>query len=243
MKKIGIKGLLLVALFLGVWFGFSQINWMKAFRVEQVGSKVSKELGDLYWKYFKGQDEEVCDSTVVQHVDSLLNRICTANGIDTATIKLHILSDSAINAFSLPDGHLVIYTGLLNVTRSDAQLCGVLCHEIAHLEKGHAMKKLIKEIGLASLLSNATGGNGDFMIKSIRTLTSTAYDRNLERKADAQAVQYMTKAGIDPDGLAQLLEQLDQLQASGIQIPTWISTHPDNAERIGAIRTLAKKRT
>lgn len=231
----------MIALFVGIWIGVSQINWVKLFKVEYVGGEVSKELGNLYWRYFRGLDEEVLDSTVVHRLDSLLERCCTPNGIDTGSIKLHVLSDSDVNAFTLPDGHLVVYTGLLEQTKTDAQICGVLCHEIAHHEKDHVMKKLIKEIGLASLLFNATGGNGDFIVESIRTLTSTAYDRELEREADKLAVNYMVTAGIDPDGLAQFLEQLDTLQSSGINIPTWISTHPDNVERIEAIRSQSKE--
>lgn len=241
MGKIIVKGFVLMALFVGIWIGVSQVNWVKLFKVETVGDEVSKELGHLYWRYFKGLNEEVLDSVVVQRLDSLLERCCTPNDIDPESIHLHIVSDSDINAFSLPDRHMVIYTGLLDNALTDAQLSGVLCHEMAHMEEDHVMKKLIKEIGLASLLIHATGGNGDFMVESIRTLTSTAYDRELEREADKLAVEYMITAEIDPDGLAQFLEKLDQLQDSGINIPTWISTHPDNLERIESIRALIGK--
>jgi beta-barrel assembly-enhancing protease len=240
MGKIIVKGFVLMALFVGIWIGVSQVNWVKLFRVQQGVSTISSEfgkLGDLYWKYFKGQHEEVCDTIVIQRLDSLLNHICTENGIDTASIKLHIVSDSDVNAFSLPDGHLVINTGLLEVAQSDDEIGGVLCHEIAHIEKDHVMKKLIKEIGLATLMSNATGGNADFMFESIRMLSSTAYDRKMERKADLEAVNYLHEAKMNPDGLVVFLKKLDSLNASGIRIPTWISTHPDNVERINAIKS------
>lgn len=241
MGKTLAKGLILVALFVGIWVGLSQINWVKVLRIERVSHEVSQELGNLYWRYFRGLDEEVQDSVVVHRLDSLLERCCTSNNINPETIKLHILSNGEINAFSLPDRHLVIYTGLLENTLTDEQLCGVLCHEVAHMEKDHVMKKLIREIGVGSLVINASGGNSDFIIQSVRTLTSTAYDRELEREADELAVQYMVTAGINPNGLAQFLEQLDKLQNTGINIPSWISTHPDNLERIESIRTLSDK--
>ena len=239
MKKLVLQGFVLLVLFVGVWFGLSQINWMKLFKINTVIEEVPEKLGEMYWKFFQEHQVEVLDSTIVQPIDSLIKHICTSNGIDPTKIKLHILSVNEINAFSLPDRHLVIYTGLLNATKTEDQLCGVISHEIAHMERNHVMKKLIREIGLSTLLSSTTGGyNGEFILESAKILTSTAYDREWENEADLKAVQYLQNAHINVKGLSQILEVIAASDSDPSHSLTWLSSHPDTWERIRLIQKL-----
>lgn len=239
MKKIIIQGFVLLILFVGAWLGLSQINWMKLFKIESIIEKAPEKLGEMYWKFFQEQKVEVLDSTIIQPIDSLIRHICTSNGIKPSDIKLHILSNDEINAFSLPDRHLVIYTGLLNASKTEDQLCGVLSHEIAHMEKNHVMKKLIREIGLSTLLSSTTGGNnGEFIMESARVLTSTAYDREWENEADKTAVQYLLNARINTNGFSQILEAIASNDSDLNHSLTWLSTHPDTRNRIRTVQKL-----
>lgn len=239
MKKIVIQGVVLLVLFVGVWFGFSQVNWMKLFNINSVIEEAPKKLGELYWDFFQEHQVEVLDSAVVQPIDSLVHHLCTSNGIDPHKIKLHVLSVDEINAFSLPDRHLVVYTGLLDATTTQDQLCGVICHEIAHMEKNHVMKKLIREIGLTTLLSSTTGGNNSqVIIESAKVLTSTAYDRNWETDADLTAVKYLQNAHINTDGYAQILEIIASSDTDMSHSLTWLSTHPDTWERIKSVQNV-----
>ncbi len=239
MKKIVLQGFALFILFVGGWFGLSQINWMKLFKIESVIEKVPEKLGEMYWKFFQDQKVEVLDSTIIQPIDSLIRHICTSNGINPSEIKLHLLSNDEINAFSLPDSHLVLYTGLLNATKTEDQLCAVISHEIAHIEKNHVMKKLIREIGLSTLLSSTTGGNnGEFILESAKVLTSTAYDRTWENEADKTAVEYLQAARINTNGFSQILEEIALNDSDLSHSLTWLSTHPDTRDRIRNVQNL-----
>lgn len=239
MKKIVLQGFVLLLLFIGTWFGLSQINWMKLFKIETLIEEAPKKLGEMYWKFFQEQKVELLDSTIIQPIDSLVRHICSTNGLNHFDIKLHILPDDEINAFTLPDNHLVIYTGLLNATNTEDQLCGVICHEIAHMEKNHVMKKLIREIGLTTLLSSTIGGNnGDFLLESAKVLTSTAYDREWENDADIRAVKYLNKACINTDGFSQVLEIFELKDSDLSHSLTWLSTHPDTRARIRGVQNL-----
>lgn len=243
MKKIVLQGLVLLLLFVGTWLGLSQVNWMKLFKIETLMEEAPEKLGEMYWKFFQEQQVEILDSTIIQPIDSLVRHICSTNGLSHFDIKLHVLSDDEINAFTLPDNHLVIYSGLLNATDSEAQLCGVICHEIAHMEKSHVMKKLIREIGLSTLLSNTVGGNnGEFLLESAKVLTSTAYDREWENDADSTAVRYLNNAGINTDGFSQILEIFDSKESDLSQSLSWLSTHPDTRARIRFVQNLGNGR-
>src|SRR5690606_22581823 len=120
----------------------------------------------------------------------LLDHLCRENQIDRKKIKLHVLRKSDINAFALPDNHLVFYSGLIESAHSEAEVLGVMGHELAHLEKRHVMKKLAKELGLTAIITMTTGNKGGQTIQQVvKLLSSSAYDRELEREADKTAVE------------------------------------------------------
>ncbi len=232
MKKILIELVISVALILAVWLGLSQVDWMKLFNIEQVTQNTEEKIGDLFWKMLKSSETEISSDSIVSPVDSMLTRICTANTIDRKKVKLHLLRKDEINAFALPNNHLVIYSGLIAACENEAELYGVIGHELAHMEKNHVMNKLIKEVGLSVLISMTTGnGNAEMIKEAIKHLSSTAYDRSLETEADLTAVDYLEKAEINPEPFANFLYRLaDETKHLPSQI-YWISTHPESKER------------
>jgi len=128
-----------------------------------------------------------------------------------------------------------MHTGLIANCENESELAGVLGHEIAHLEKNHVMKKLIKEIGLSVILSMVTGRrNSQTAQQTIKLLSASAYDRSLESEADTAAVDYMESAGFDPQQFANFMYKM----ASDNNIPSafyWISSHPESEDRAKAI--------
>lgn len=242
MIKILKQALISLLLFVVVLFGFSCVNWLSVFHLE--GDVIEEKLGKLYWDLFSKTEKFVEDEEIVQPVDSLLAHLCEANGIEKP-IKLHIIRNSEVNAFAFPDRHLVIYTSLITNCKNEMELCGVMAHEIAHIEKGHVMKKLIKEVGLSVLAGVVAGNDGGAVLKeTAKLLSSTAYDRTLESEADEYAVTYLSEADIDPDPLGDFLYRLSEEE----DLPSfteWISTHPDSKKRSSMIweHTKRLKRT
>src|SRR5690606_8652338 len=112
------------------------------------------------------------------------------------------------------------------------ELIGVIGHEIAHVELDHVMKKLIKEIGLSVLVSMTTGRSGSEVIKeTTRILSSSAFDRSLEKEADLKAVEYLAKAGIAAHFFADFLNRLAKDEDKTSTYLSWISSHPDSKGR------------
>ena len=232
MKKILIQGLLIIVLFISTLLILQQIDWMTIFKVQKLKTETEEKLGDLFWETFQNEEDENTNQFVINTLDSIVTMICLENEIDKESIKIHILNKDEINAFALPDGHLVVYSGLILASDNQEELSGVICHEIAHIELNHVMKKLMKELGLSVLISMTTGEGGAAIAKeTAKLLSSSAFDRSLEKEADIKAVDYLIQAEIDPKPFADFLFRLSLDDNEIMKYLSWTSTHPDTQER------------
>lgn len=232
MKKLFFIFLFISLVFGGCYYVYSKINWNNLFGVKKITENVDEQLGDVFWKSYSADMIEVKDEKVVLSILQMVNRLCSSNGIKSSTIKVHVVNNKEINAFAMPGRHLVVHTGLIDFADHQEEIAGVIAHEVAHIESGHVVKKLGKEIGL-SILMNLTLGDigGEVVRNALSTLTSTAYDRSLEKEADLKAVDYMLKAKMDPAYLATFLKKLDK-ESQTPEVLQWVSTHPDSKERV-----------
>jgi predicted Zn-dependent protease len=232
MKKTLIQGIITIALFFATWFILTQIDWVTVFKVQKVTDKTEEKLGELFWEILQRTEKENKNPFVESSVDSIVTKICSANKIERELIKVHIFDKEDINAFALPNGHLIVYSGLVLNSDNQEELSGVICHEIAHIRLNHVMKKLVKEVGLSVLISMTTGKGGSETIKeTAKMLSSSAFDRSLEKEADIKAVDYLVKAKINPEPFANFLYKLSDKENEATKYLTWISTHPESKER------------
>ena len=241
MKGVFIQGFIMIALFFSLWFALTQIDWTTILEAQKRTDEIEEKLGNLFLDIFKSKEVKNVDPFVQQTVDSIVIKICSDNNINKEGIKVHILNQDHINAFALPGGHLVIFSGLILASDSPEELSGVIGHEIAHIQLNHVMKKLIKEVGLATLISMTTG-NADVGVikKTAKMLTSSAFDRKLEKQADVEAVNYMLKAKINPLPFADFLYKLSSKKPELMHYLSWINTHPDLKERAAYIVEYSK---
>ena len=232
MKKIITQGTITILLFLVTCFALSQIDWITVFKVQQITNKTEQKLGDLFWEVFKKSEKEIKNIKVVNSVDSIVTHICKANQIDRNKFKIHILNKDEINACALPNGYLIIYSGLILNSENQEELTGVICHEIAHIELNHVMKKLVKEIGLSVIITMTTGNSGAEVSKeAAKIISSSAFDRSIEKEADIKAVDYLTIAKVNSEQFANFLYKLSDKENEATKYLTWISSHPDSKDR------------
>ena len=229
ISKVIIRGFVLVALLFGSWFALRQVDWITLLEVDSYSSsKYIKEIetqwGELMRDNFLAENDEVTDSLSVAVVDSLAATLCKANGIDKKTLDIYILDNSEVNAFALPNRQLIIYTGLIEKTDTPEALCGVMAHELAHIEKGHVMQSLKREIGLGVLFRVITGRSDFKVIAEVgKLLSSSAFSRRMEQEADLVGLEYLQKAHINPEPFAAFLGDLAETHSGAFQ---WISSHP-----------------
>lgn len=231
VKKIILPGFIILIGFFGLFLALSQVDFVTYFHVKEIRSSSENKIGDLIWEEISSTGDVIYNDSITGTLDKLIAPICDKNNIKKDSLKIHIVVNDAINAFALPDNHLVVFTGLIKECKNQEALQGVLGHEIAHISNNHVMKKLSKEIGLSVLLSTTTGGKGSAIVKEIlKSLSSSAYDRTLEKEADMTSVDYLLKADINPEPFADFMFEIAQ-QKNGSDNLYWISSHPESEER------------
>ncbi|MFT7102560.1 MAG: putative Zn-dependent protease [Bacteroidia bacterium] len=239
MGKVVGQFLLMIIGFFGTWFALSQISFVTDEKLAEMTATNEARLGDMMMEMISKTETEVKSDSVVAIVHEANRRLCEAVGIDPNQIKIHVIYDSEVNAFALPDSNLIINTGLIAYCKNADEMAGVMGHEIGHIAEGHVMTKLVKEVGLA-MLGVLVGGNSgsEVMLEVFKTLTSSSFDRSQEREADRLAVDYMLKANLDPEHLANFMFRLSQEDSAFPEYLEWVSTHPDSKDRSADILKL-----
>ena len=237
-KLIG-QFFLMTAGFFSVWFLLNQVPFITDEKLDEMTASNEQRLGDLMMEMIGKTETEVRSDSVVAIVHEANERICKVIGIDHTQIKVHVIYNSEVNAFALPDSNLIVNTGLIAYCQNADEMAGVMGHEIAHIVEGHVIKKLVKEVGLA-MLGVLVGGNSgsEVMVEVFKTLTSTSFDRSQEREADRLAVEYLLQANIDPEHLANFMFRLSQEDEAFPEYLEWVSTHPDSKDRSADILKL-----
>jgi predicted Zn-dependent protease len=157
-----------------------------------------------------------------------------------------VLDDPLVNAFALPGGFIYVTRGILAQLDSEAELAGVLGHEIGHVTARHSASQMSKgmlaQIGLvagAVLAPEAAQSYGG-LAQAAAGLMFLKFSRDDERQADALGVRYASREGYDPNALLGVFDTLDRVsQAAGAGgMPGWASTHPapeNRSQRISAL--------
>ena len=144
--------------------------------------------------------------------------------------KIKIINDpEVLNAFCTPGGYIYIYTGIIKYLDNEAELAGVMGHEMAHADLRHSTRQMTKTYGVQMLLSAALGDSS--AIGQITTgLISLKFSRTHETEADRMSVEYLCGTTYPADGGAGFFEKIEAM--GGSTPPEFISTHPSPENRI-----------
>jgi predicted Zn-dependent protease len=231
MKSNSLWAIVILGGFVALFFWLRSIDWVGMFDLEKHTRDTEEKLGDLFWEHLGDEGDQITDTLTVAAMDSLVSRLCDANGLPRDHVKVHVFRADVVNAFAMPGGHLVVNSALIEDCKSPEQLCGVLAHEMAHIELRHVMKKLVREVGMSVLVNITTGGgDGGQIGEVVGALSSKAFDRDMEREADMKAVDYLTNASIDPHPFADFLYLTGNGESE--EAFEWLSTHPSSKERM-----------
>ncbi len=156
-----------------------------------------------------------------------------------------VLDDPLINAFALPGGYIYVTRGILAHFESEAELAGVLGHEIGHVTARHSVSQINKvqlaQLGLGvGMILAPELQQFEWIASASMQLLFLKFGRDDERQADELGVRYMSRTGYDPAQLSGVMAMLGQVTAEGGGgMPEWLSTHPNPANREEAIREMA----
>lgn len=232
-----------VGLVVGGYYGvrFAAARAMQGLPIEvdsQIGSMARDSLVDSATRV----EDPVVLAAVEQIVERLEPHAEAQAGLDFQFETL-VLEGPDINAFALPGGTVVVYTGLLEHAQDVDQVAGVLAHELAHVTRRHGIRRIGQSLGVIAavqLLLGDVGGLAGTAVEVLQVAAVSSYGRDQESESDADAVRTLHAAGLDPTRLADFFRTLAQAQGDVPEILAWQSTHPQHVERVEAIETLAE---
>ena len=208
----------------------------------QSAPKMAAQHGNLY-----------PDQTLQDYVDEVGNRVVQSSAAKDSPypFDFHLLRDpQTVNAFALPGGQVFITAALLNRLNSEAQLAGVLGHEVGHVIGRHGAEHLAKQ-QLGSALVNAVGiaasdrpGSGRqaaILAQAVNQMVNLKYGREDELESDRLGFQFMTEAGYNPIGIVELMKILDSARGNAGGQPEFMSTHPNPGNRIEQLQAIVQE--
>lgn len=180
----------------------------------------------------------VRDETLQRYVNMVGNWVAQQSGRTDIPWHFGVLETEDINAFAAPGGYVLITKGLYRQLRNEAELAGVLGHEIAHVAKKHHLNVLKKSMligalgqaaskeatGSDQLVQNLIGNGAEIMARSL--------DKDAEYEADRIGAVFAARAGYDPWGLPAVLQDLAALPAKDNRTSLLFKTHPLPADRL-----------
>jgi len=153
-----------------------------------------------------------------------------------------ILDTPVINAFAVPGGYIYLTRGILAQFNNEAELMGVLGHEMGHITARHtAQQQTNQQIGQVLLAGGMIASKEIYQLAEIAMqgmqLLFLSFSRDNEREADRLGVEYSTKIGYDASKMADFFEVLNKMQmaSSHAGVPTFLSTHPDPGDRYNSV--------
>lgn len=234
--KLSLHSVVSALIFLASLFMMNTMDWMRICRLQP--DSVQKWTDNTIWKITSLQIQEITAPELIAPIDSIANRLCLSNGIDTASIEIYLCRTHEVNAYAMAGRRILVNSGLIQACNNEHELAGVLAHELAHIECGHIRQstqiQLLAIIAQTLLSGGGTQNSGD-ITNIATTLTTNYFARDKETEADTKGVEYMTQAGMNPKAIGDFLENMESNKYL-----EFLSTHPDSKKRAEHIRQLTK---
>ncbi|HEX9205344.1 MAG TPA: M48 family metalloprotease [Candidatus Deferrimicrobiaceae bacterium] len=190
------------------------------------------------------------DPQLSEYVQEVGMRIARVSHRPNLSYRYRVLNSSVPNAFALPGGYIVINRGLLVGLKNEAEMAAVLAHETGHVTAKHSLagyqRAMAANVLVAGVVLAAGGRAGVREVSGITaSLIENGFSRDQEREADWLGIDYMVKAGYNPEGAVQLQEYFYR-ELEGGKNPMWAEglfrTHPFSKERLDDARARIAQR-
>ena len=197
----------------------------------------------------KNEMVQRCGSRIHKAVDEYCRKYCDEDPFAGYEWEFNLVEDDAVNAFAMPGGKVVVYTGLLPVAEGETGLAVVMGHEIAHVFADHGAERMsqnllvqVGQVALSQALKEKPEETKNLFISSYGLGTQVAlmlpFSRLHEKEADRLGLIFMAMAGYDPHEAVTFWERMAAKKEGSSQPPEILSTHPADATRIRNLKEL-----
>ncbi len=209
--------------------------------------KDEQEMGRKFEVLIRSKLPIVEDPEIALYVNGIVNRIAKVIPPQPFRFTSGVVLHNSLNAFAVPGGHLFVFTGLIMQLNNEAELAGIIAHEMAHVTQRHVANRINrgKFLSIASILLAIAGiaaGGGEGAALAAGALgggqaAMLNYSRMDEIDADDIGYQYLVAAGYPPIAMAGGFKKIQDksVLTGGGKVPTYLSTHPDISTRITSI--------
>jgi Zn-dependent protease with chaperone function len=237
----GVVGGSLLALVLGLWFGSDVLIELA---VDRIPIEWEQKLGQSVYRDFLGGQEVIQEGLAVAAVEEMTRRLASQIQDNSYRFDVTVVKNDVVNAFALPGGYVVVFTGLMKKAERPEEVAGVLAHELNHVLQRHGLERIVKQLGFIAVASIIVGnqqGLGQMMKQLGVELMTLKFGRAQETEADLTGLQLLYRAKIDPSGMITFFERLAEKDEGRVEL---LSTHPmsgSRAERLKAEFTAMPK--
>ncbi|MEL6939370.1 MAG: M48 family metalloprotease [Cyanobacteria bacterium J06598_1] len=194
-------------------------------------------IGSQYANSIQQQLPMLQHPEALGYVRSMGTRLAESTGRRDLDYEFFVILDPNLNAFALPGGKIFVNAGAILDTRSEAELAGLLAHELSHTVLSHGFQIATR--------GNLTSSVAQYLPYGglINNVFTSGYSRQMERQADIVGTQILASSGYAADGVYNLMTTLnEQAEASGRSSPpSWLSTHPQPSERVEYLQALVER--
>jgi predicted Zn-dependent protease len=241
-----------VMLLLGLWLGgLGSANALDLGQLVDLGNKLKKivrevppeeeiTIGGNLISGLLGAAPLVEDQALQQYVNDVGYWIASRSSRKDLPWTFGVIDSSGINAFAAPGGYVVITLGLYNLLENEAQLAGVLAHEIAHVVRKHHLQALQKsmqrefwtELTIIAASDKEDSRKMEKLVNAGVQIYATGLDRKDEFDADLRGVVLAARAGYDPFALLDVLTTIDSINPAAEELTVMLNTHPPINDRL-----------
>ena len=212
-----------------------------------------KQLGLQSYQQVLQEERTVDSGPDLDMVKRVAGRLAQATGAAGKNFDwaVSLVQSDQVNAFCLPGGKVVVYTGILPVSKAEAGLATVMGHEMAHATCRHGSERLLAQKETQTVMTGVQYSLGDMSYETQRAVMGSIgmgakygllmpFSREHESEADAVGLMYLARAGYDPHEALTFWQRMESMNGRG-QPPAFMSDHPSHGARIEQIKKLLPK--
>lgn len=192
-------------------------------------------IGNQYANQIQRQLPMLQNSEALSYVRQMGSRLVAATGRRDLDYEFFIILDPSLNAFALPGGKVFVNAGAILNTHSEAELAGLLAHELSHSVLSHGFQ-IATRGNLSSSVAQYIPYGG-----LINNVFISGYSRQMERQADIVGTQILAAGGYAADGLHNVMVTLNEEVGDHPRAPAWLSSHPNPEDRVTYLKNLVER--
>ena len=228
-----LAGGVILATVLGLWFGS---DLLVELAVSRIPVEWEQKLGESAYRDYLTHQEVMKEGPAVTALGEMTQRLTEQISNNPYKFDVAVVKSDVVNAFALPGGYVVVFTGLMKKAESGEEVAGVLSHELNHVLQRHGLERIVKSLGLLTVVAIVLGDRQGLvgMMKQLGVeLLTLKFGREQETEADLTGLQLLQRAKIDPSGMIRFFERLSEKDQGRME---WLSTHPMSTARADRLK-------